>query len=182
MPVAEKTSNRPAATKSSRTTLLSSFKRLSVQSRRTAHAVLGSVANTPYFFLEHFLSDGDYGRDRTIKARSRLLLIGNYPGLQHEISHVRTSLFKSRIKAENSRPYHLRTPGKTARAAQSDGIPESRSRLIMGDSWIQRCRGAAVLLFGQRFSVLRRLSSAQAPRSLGAVLEGFGHLYGRLPQ
>ncbi len=119
MPVAEKTSNRPAATKSSRTTLLSSFKRLSVQSRRTAHAVLGSVANTPYFFLEHFLSDGDYGRDRTIKARSRLLLIGNYPGLQHEISHVRTSLFKSRIKAENSRPYHLRTPGKTARAAQS---------------------------------------------------------------
>ncbi len=79
MPVAEKTSNRPAATKSSRTTLLSSFKRLSVQSRRTAHAVLGSVANTPYFFLEHFLSDGDYGRDRTIKARSRLLLIGNYP-------------------------------------------------------------------------------------------------------
>src|SRR6266581_9771669 len=71
---------------------------------------------------------------------------------------------------------------RTIFGEQSDGIPESRSRLIMGDSWIQCCRGAAVLLFGQLFSMLRRLSSAQAPRSLGAVLEGSGHLCDRLPQ
>ncbi len=77
---------------------------------------------------------------------------------------------------------HYFSQSRTIRGEQLDGIPESRSRLITSDSWIQCCRGAAVLLFGQLFSVLRRLSSAQAPRSLGAVLEGSGHLYGRLPQ
>src|SRR2546425_3359980 len=88
VPAAERTSNRPAAMKSSRTTLLSSFDFRSEHPRVSTNAARGSVAKTPCFPAKHFRSDSDNGRDRTIKAQFGLMSIGNYPGLQHEIAHV----------------------------------------------------------------------------------------------
>jgi hypothetical protein len=57
-------------------------------SASTTHATRGRVAKNPLFFVEHFPSGSDNGRDRLIKAQSRLDSVRNYPRLQRAISRV----------------------------------------------------------------------------------------------
>ena len=70
----------------SETLTVSSFSECVICGFRSS-AARGAVAKTP-FFLEHFLSGIDSGRDGLIKAQSGLRSVGNYPRSQRGLSHV----------------------------------------------------------------------------------------------